>query len=151
MTVRAVLKAGRVSIKVGVIIIAAAMALMSIPMFQQSLIGGFAFLVLPIGWLVFTLLRTIFKSIWGCFFLFLGFGLVEVALGIVNVVPLSWFVFSYIFFFYMVFSAIKWFLNQKNRAELAKNFKSVDSETAQGSSRTVFNYADERDYFNYFE
>ena len=149
MTTRAVFKAGRVSIKVGVIIIAAVMALMSIPMFQQSLIGGFAFLVLPIGWLGFTLLRTIFKSIWGCFFLFLGLGLLE--LSVKTGFPLSWFAFGNLFFAYMVFKGIKWFLSRENRAGLAKNFKSVDSETARSSSRCIPDYADEVDCFIYFD
>jgi hypothetical protein len=131
------------------LVVAAAMVLMSIPMFQQSLIGGFAFLVFPIGWAVFTLLRTIFKSIWGCFFLFLGLGLLEVS--VKTGFPLSWFAFGYLFVFYTAFKGIKWFLDQRNKGQLEQFIKPVDGETGQGSRRSTYNYANEVDYFNYFE
>jgi hypothetical protein len=131
------------------VIIAAAMVLMSIPMFQQSLIGGLAFLTLPVGWLVLTLLRTIGKSIWGVFFLFLGLGLLE--LSVKTGFPLSWFAFGYLFVFYMVFKGIKWLLIRENRVGLAKSFNPVDAKTAQSSSRCFPDYGDEVDTFLYFD
>jgi len=148
MTINSVLKVWLASMKMGFIIIAAAMALMSIPMFQQSLIGGFVFL-LPIGCLMFTLLGTIFKSIWGVFFLFLGLGLLE--LSVKTGFPLSWFAFGYLFVFYMAFKGIKWFLIRENRVGLAKSFNPVDAKTAQSSSRCFPDYADEVDTFIYFD
>ena len=92
-------------------VIAAAMVLMSIPMSQQSLLGGLAFLTLPVGWLVLTLLRTIVKSIWAVGFVFLALGTLEIILGVGQSLPVSGALYLAGTMFYLIFEFISTLIN----------------------------------------